>query len=174
MKITKRQLRRIIREQSNQPVDPRKMRDMGYNDAMDGKYMDPNYENQIDYKMGFNEALGELDNDSSAGSMYEGNKVTKRQLRRIIKEEKARILAEQQLDPQVASAAMAELKNDGWMSMIQAAANDAAGELDKLGDQVDQKLMDAGLNEIAMDMRKVVELLDKIRDAAADAEVFKK
>ena len=101
-------------------------------------------------------------------------KITKKQLRRIIKEEKARILAEQQLDPQVASEAMAELKNDGWMSMIQAAANDAAGELDKLGDQVDQKLMDAGLNEIAMDMRKVVELLDKIRDAAADAEVFKK
>ena len=43
MKITKRQLRRIIREQSNQPVDPRKMRDMGYNDAMDGKYMEKNF-----------------------------------------------------------------------------------------------------------------------------------
>ena len=86
MKITKSQLRRIIREQSNQPVDPRKMRDMGYNDAMAGKYMDPKYENQIDYKMGFNEALDDIDNDSSAGSMYEGNKITRNQLRRIIRE----------------------------------------------------------------------------------------
>ena len=48
------------------------------------------------------------------------------------------------------------------------------GDLDKLSDQVDQKLMDAGLNEIAMDMRKIVELLDKVRGAVADAEVFKK
>ena len=95
-------------------------------------------------------------------------RITKRQLRRIIKEEKARILAEQQLDPQVASAAMAELKNDGWASMIQTAANDAGNDFDKLSDQVDVKLMDAGLNELAMDMRKVVELLDKIRQAAYD------
>ena len=95
-------------------------------------------------------------------------KITKQQLRKIIKEEKARILAEQQLDPQVASAAMAELKNDGWASMIQTAANDAGNDFDKLSDQVDVKLMDAGLNELAMDMRKVVELLDKIRQAAYD------
>lgn len=92
-------------------------------------------------------------------------KITKQQLRKIIKE---------RLDPAVAGAALAELKNDGWFSMITTAANDAAGDLDKLSDQVDQKLMDAGLNEIAMDLRKVVELLDKIRDTAADAEVFKK
>ena len=37
-------------------------------------------------------------------------KVTKRQLRKIIREEKARILAEQQLDPNVAAEVMAELK----------------------------------------------------------------
>ena len=87
MKITRRQLRRIIREESHQPVDPRKMRDMGYNDAMAGKYMDPKYENQIDYKMGFNEALDDIDKDSSAGSMYEGSKITRSQLRRIIREQ---------------------------------------------------------------------------------------
>ncbi len=86
-------------------------------------------------------------------------KITKQQLRRIIKEE---------LNPQVAADALAELKNDGWASMIQTAANDAANDLDKLSDQVDVKLMDAGLNELAMDMRKVVELLDKIRQAAYD------
>jgi len=93
-------------------------------------------------------------------------KITKRQLRRIIKEEKARILAEQQLDPQVAAQALAELKNDGWFSMIQTAATDAAGDLEQLSDQVDVKLMDAGLNELAVDIRSVVELLDKIRQAA--------
>ena len=93
-------------------------------------------------------------------------KITKRQLRRIIKEEKARILAEQQLDPQVAAQALAELKNDGWFSMIQTAATDAAGDLEQLSDQVDVKLMDAGLNELAVDIRSVVELLDKIRQTA--------
>lgn len=93
-------------------------------------------------------------------------KITKRQLRRIIKEEKARILAERQLDPQVAAQALAELKNDGWFSMIQTAATDAAGDLEQLSDQVDVKLMDAGLNELAVDIRSVVELLDKIRQAA--------
>ena len=86
-------------------------------------------------------------------------KITRKQLRRIIKEE---------LDPQIAATARAELKNDGWASMIQTAANDAGNDFDKLSDQVDVKLMDAGLNELAMDMRKVVELLDKIRQAAYD------
>tara|TARA_E500000331_G_scaffold325447_1_gene342638 strand:- start:204 stop:485 length:282 start_codon:yes stop_codon:yes gene_type:complete len=92
-------------------------------------------------------------------------KITKRQLRRIIAEE---------LDPGIAAEALAELKSEGWLSMIQAAANDAGGDLDKLSDQVDVKLMDAGLNELAVDLRSVVELLDKIRDTAADAEVFRK
>ena len=100
-------------------------------------------------------------------------KITRRQLRQIIKEEATRTLNEK-LDPQIAAQAVAELKSEGWFSMIQAAANDAGGDLDKLSDQVDVKLMDAGLNELAMDIRNVVELLDKIRDAAADAEVFKK
>lgn len=93
-------------------------------------------------------------------------RITRTQLRRIIKEEKARILAEQQLDPQVAAQALAELKNDGWLSMIQTAATDAAGDLEQISDQVDVKLMDAGLNELAVDIRSVVELLDKIRQAA--------
>jgi hypothetical protein len=93
-------------------------------------------------------------------------KITKNQLRQIIKEERARILAEQQLDPQVAAQALAELKNDGWFSMIQTAATDAAGDLEQLSDQVDVKLMDAGLNELAVDIRSVVELLDKIRQTA--------
>jgi len=93
-------------------------------------------------------------------------KITKNQLRQIIKEERARIFAEQQLDPQVAAQALAELKNDGWFSMIQTAATDAAGDLEQLSDQVDVKLMDAGLNELAVDIRSVVELLDKIRQTA--------
>ncbi len=95
-------------------------------------------------------------------------KITKRQLRRIIKEEKARILAEQQLDPQVTAQALKELQADGWFSMIQTAATDAAGDLEQLSDQVDVKLMDAGLNELAVDIRNAVELLDKIRRAAYD------
>tara|TARA_A200000159_G_scaffold133037_1_gene130931 strand:+ start:45 stop:341 length:297 start_codon:yes stop_codon:yes gene_type:complete len=95
-------------------------------------------------------------------------KITKRQLRRIIKEEKARILAEQQLDPKIAAEALTELKSDGWFNMIQTAATDAAGDLEQLSGQVDVKLMDAGLNELAIDIRNVVELLDKIRQAAYD------
>ena len=94
-------------------------------------------------------------------------KITKRQLRRIIKEEKARILAEK-LDPDIAAEALAELTNDGWFSMIQTAATDAAGDLENLSNQVDVKLMDAGLNELAIDIRNVVEQLDKIRRAAYD------
>ena len=86
-------------------------------------------------------------------------KITKRQLRRIIAEE---------LDPGIAAEALAELKSDGWFNMIQTAATDAAGDLEQLSDQVDVKLMDAGLNELAIDIRNVVELLDKIRQAAYD------
>ena len=50
--------------------------------------------------------------------------------------------------------------------MIQTATTDAAGDLDRLSDQVDTKLLDAGLNELAMDLRNVVKMLDKIREAA--------
>ena len=132
MKATRSQLRRIIREQSNQPVDPRKMRDMGYNDALAGKYMDPRYENQIDYKMGFNDGLDDIDDESSAtGSMYEGDnkmKITKRQLRRIIKEEKQRLLNE--------AYPMADAPSREWVAFekaVEAAAIpmlDAGMELD--------------------------------------------
>ena len=119
-------------------------------------------------------------------------KITKKQLQRIIREERARLMEKPDipdimgaigggkfqprpgLNPEVAAEALAELKNDGWFSMIQTAANDAAGDFEKLSDDVDVKLMDAGLNELAMSIRKVVELLDEIRDTAADAEVFKK
>tara|TARA_B100001250_G_scaffold358250_1_gene334434 strand:+ start:126 stop:383 length:258 start_codon:yes stop_codon:yes gene_type:complete len=80
-------------------------------------------------------------------------KITKRQLRRIIREEKARILVEQQLNPEIAT-------------VIQATATDAARNLDQLSNQVDVKLMDAGLNELAIDIRNAVELLDKIRRSA--------
>ncbi len=82
-------------------------------------------------------------------------KITKRQLRRIIKEEKARILVEQRLDPQTAA-------------VIQTASTDAARNFDQLSGQVDAELMDAGLNELATDIKNVVELLDKIRRAAYD------
>ena len=91
-------------------------------------------------------------------------KITKRQLKRIIKE---RILAEE-LDPKIAAETLKELQTDGWFSMIQTAATDAAGDLENLSNQVDVKLMDAGLNELAIDIRNAVELLDKIRRAAYD------
>ena len=94
-------------------------------------------------------------------------KITKKQLRRIIKEEKARILAEE-LDPKIAAETLKELQTDGWFSMIQTAATDAAGDLENLSNQLDVKLMDAGLNELAIDIRNVVELLNKIRRAAYD------
>ena len=80
-------------------------------------------------------------------------KITKRQLRRIIKEEKARILVEQRLDPQTAA-------------VIQTASTDAARNFDQLSSQVDAELMDAGLKELATDIKNVVELLDKIRRSA--------
>tara|TARA_B100000524_G_scaffold327966_1_gene212367 strand:- start:19 stop:312 length:294 start_codon:yes stop_codon:yes gene_type:complete len=94
-------------------------------------------------------------------------KITKRQLRRIIKEEKARILSEK-LDPAIAAEALEELKTSGAFDTIQKAATGASRDLDQLSDQVDVKLMDAGLNELAIDIRNVVELLDKIRRAAYD------
>ena len=111
-------------------------------------------------------------------------KITKKQLRRIIREERARLMEQPDvpdvmgamgggkfqprsgLDPEIAAEALAELKNDGWLSMIQTATTDAAGDLDRLSDQVDTKLLDAGLNELAMDLRNVVKMLDKIREAA--------
>ena len=111
-------------------------------------------------------------------------KITKQQLRRIIREEHTRLMEKPDvpdvmgamgggkfqprpgLDPKIAAEALAELKNDGWLSMIQAEMTDAAGSIDRLSDQVDVKLMDAGLNELAMDLRNVVKLLDKIREAA--------
>ena len=95
-------------------------------------------------------------------------KITKRQLRRIIKEEKARILAERQLDPQVAAEAMAELKAEDAFDKIQNEATTAATIMANLSDDMDIPLMDAGLNELAMDMRKAQELCDKIRNAAYD------
>tara|TARA_Y100001937_G_scaffold124956_1_gene190708 strand:+ start:172 stop:522 length:351 start_codon:yes stop_codon:yes gene_type:complete len=111
-------------------------------------------------------------------------KITKRQLRKIIREERARLMEKPDvpdimgamgggkfqpragLDPEIAAEALSELKNDGWLNMIQASATDAAGDLDRLSDHVDTKLMDAGLNELAMDLRNVVKMLDKIREAA--------
>ena len=92
-------------------------------------------------------------------------RITKRQLRRIIKEEKASLLAEQ-LDPQVAAEAMAELKAERAFDKIQDEATTAATIMANLSDDMDIPLMDAGLNELAMDMRKAIELCDKIRNAA--------
>jgi uncharacterized protein YjgD (DUF1641 family) len=93
-------------------------------------------------------------------------KITKRQLRRIIKEEKARILAEQQLDSQVASQALESLRSAGALEKIQNVATETQKQLDAVSDQFDVGLMDAGLNELAMDLRAVGELLDKIRQEA--------
>lgn len=93
-------------------------------------------------------------------------KITKRQLRRIIKEEKARILAEQQLDPQVATQALESLRSAGALERIQKVATEAVKQLDAVSDEYDVGLMDAGLNELAMDLRAVGELLDKIRQEA--------
>ena len=111
-------------------------------------------------------------------------KITKSQLKKIIREERARLMEKPDvpdvmgamgggkfqprpgLDPKIASEALAELKNDRWFNMIQAMTTDASSDLDRLSDQVDTKLMDAGLNELAMDLREVVKMLDKIRKAA--------
>ena len=93
-------------------------------------------------------------------------KITKRQLRRIIKEEKARILAEQQLDPQIAAEALESLRSGGALERIQKVATEAVKQLDAVSDEYDVGLMDAGLNELAMDLRAVGELLDKIRQEA--------
>jgi len=82
-------------------------------------------------------------------------KITKLQLRRIIKEEKEKLLAEQRVDPKTAA-------------VIMTASTDAARNFDQLSGQVDAELMDAGLNELAIDIKNVVELLDKIRRAAYD------
>ena len=113
MKITRRQLRRIIRDRSNQPVDPRKMRAMGYSDAIAGKYMDPRYENQIDYKMGFNDGLDDIDDESSAtGSMYEGNKITRKQLRRLIREELNLVEADSNGDGSLSPDELRDLADD--------------------------------------------------------------
>lgn len=93
-------------------------------------------------------------------------KITKRQLRRIIKEERARILAEQRLDPAIAAEALEELKTTGAFDTIQDEVTTAATRIEKLSDDMDIPLMDAGLNELAMNLRKAVELLDSIRNAA--------
>lgn len=95
-------------------------------------------------------------------------KVTKRQLRKIIREEKARILAEQQLDPNVAAEVMAELKASDAFDTIQNEATTAATIIANLSNDMDLPLMDAGLNELALDLREAEKLLDKIRDAAFD------
>ena len=92
-------------------------------------------------------------------------KITKRQLRRIIKEEKARILAEK-LDPKIAAEALESLRSGGALEKIQKVATEAVKQLDAVSDQFDVGLMDAGLNELAMDLRAVGELLDKIRQEA--------
>lgn len=93
-------------------------------------------------------------------------KITKRQLRRIIKEEKARILAEQQLDPQVATQSLESLRSAGAFEKIQNVATEVQKQLDAVSDKYDVGLMDAGLNELAMDLRAVGDLLDKIRQEA--------
>jgi len=111
-------------------------------------------------------------------------KISKKQLRKIIREERARLMEQPDvpdvmgamgggkfqprpgLDPEIAAEALAELKNDRWFNMIQAVATDASSDLDRLSDQVDNMLMDAGLNELAIDLRNVVKMLDKIREAA--------
>jgi len=97
-------------------------------------------------------------------------KITRSQLRRIIKEEKANILKEQgpQFDSEVGAEVMAGLKADGSFKAIQALATQAVKTLEDGTEHLDMPLMDAGLNELAMDIRKAVELLDKIRSAAYD------
>ena len=95
-------------------------------------------------------------------------KITKNQLKRIIREEKSRILAEQQLDPEVAAEVMEELKVNRAFDKIQDKATAAAAAISDLSDDMDIALMDAGLNELAIDLRKAAELLDKIRNTAYD------
>ena len=100
MKITKRQLKRIIREQSHgAPAGwtkadwDAKNYNAGYEDALDGKEPDLNTPTPDrsayarGYMAGQTRFMGE-------GQENKTTKITKRQLRRIIKEEKARLLSE--------------------------------------------------------------------------------
>lgn len=107
-------------------------------------------------------------------------KITKRQLRRIIKEEKARVLAEREsygpneaeretnLDPGIAGETLEELQAEGAFDRIQNEVTTAATIIANLSDEMDIALMDAGLNELAMSLRKAETTLDKIRNLAYD------
>ena len=105
-------------------------------------------------------------------------KITKRQLKRIIREEKARILSEEvgfdpnpvesetNLDPGVTAESIEELREIGAFDKIQDRATTAALEVENLLYDYEMPLKDAGVNDLVKDIKKAVELLDKIRNTA--------
>ena len=107
-------------------------------------------------------------------------KITKRQLRRIIREEKARILSENlgfnpnpvERETGIASEfpaeTMEELREIEAFDKIQDGATTAALEMDNLLNEFQIPLQDAGVHDLVKDIKKSVELLDKIRNAAYD------
>ena len=103
-------------------------------------------------------------------------KITKRQLRRIIREEKTRILAEKSYnpteieratnpDPGIVAETLEELKAEGAIDKIRDEVSTAATIIANISDEMDIALMDAGLSELAMDLRKAEKLLNEISDA---------
>ena len=111
-------------------------------------------------------------------------KITKSQLKKIIREERARLMEQPDipdvmgamgggkfqprsgLDPAVAKETMEELKAKDAFDTIQDESTKAATIIGKLSDDMDVALMDAGLNELAMELRKAEEVLDNIRQIA--------
>ena len=110
MKITKRQLRRIIQEEKSKLINEDAFDDvmrtasqiLGPNIELDEE-MDGNIvivADEMDVEANYNQLMnafpnGEMVEDGFVTGVMQESKITKRQLRRIIKEEKARLLSEQ-------------------------------------------------------------------------------
>ena len=116
MKITKRQLRRILNEEEyDHARDARNtgggrevgssyhnVWEVGYRDALDGMARKPKYEGDDRYEAGYEMGQNEMADSHNGVNETKTKrgikmKITKRQLRRIIKEEKHKILREGQV-----------------------------------------------------------------------------
>jgi|TARA_R110000824_G_scaffold156092_4_gene328962 hypothetical protein len=100
-------------------------------------------------------------------------KITKRRLRRIIREEKASLLKEYgpDFDLEIAAKELKSLQDDGSMDKIAYQAFEHAKIWSSASDALDIRLMDAGLHDLAMDMRQLIELLNKIRKTTGEATI---
>ena len=139
MKITKRQLRRIIKEDREgmtgyaSQIPPgvsleNAEYEQGYNDALKGLPPDLDYEgrsysNRRDieaYEAGYESGQGEIANEGLV-------RITKRQLRRIIREEKQKLLKEQYL-PKVGDIAVI-ISTGEEVEILEIRPRDGGGEV---------------------------------------------